>query len=77
MLLRAYAYIRTLGPEGIREAARPPRLNANYIRANFKDTFPLPFPGPTPPDENSEKEAERQQQQQQQKQPGLGLEYDL
>jgi len=47
MLLRAYAYIRTLGPEGIREAARSAVLNANYIRARLKDTFHLPFTGPS------------------------------
>ena len=47
MLLRAYAYIRTLGPQGIREAARSAVLNANYIRAKLKDTFYLPFTGPT------------------------------
>jgi glycine dehydrogenase subunit 2 len=45
MLLRAYAYIRSLGPEGIREAARSAVLNANYIRAKLKDTFHLPFTG--------------------------------
>ena len=43
MLLRAYAYIRTLGPEGILEAAQSAVLNANYIRAKLKDTFHLPF----------------------------------
>lgn len=47
MLLRAYAYIRTLGPEGIREAAQSAVLNANYIRAKLKDTFHLPFTGPS------------------------------
>ena len=45
MLLRAYAYIRTLGPEGILEAAQSAVLNANYIRAKLKDTFHLPFNG--------------------------------
>ena len=45
MLLRAYAYIRTLGPEGILEAAQSAVLNANYIRAKLKDTFHLPFTG--------------------------------
>ena len=47
MLLRAYAYIRTLGPEGILEAAQSAVLNANYIRAKLKDTFHLPFTGPS------------------------------
>jgi glycine dehydrogenase subunit 2 len=45
ILLRAYAYIRTLGPEGIREVAQSAVLNANYIRAKLKDTFHLPFTG--------------------------------
>ncbi len=47
MLLRAYAYIRTLGPEGIRKAAQSAVLNANYIRSRLKDTFHLPFTGPS------------------------------
>ena len=47
MLLRAYAYIRTLGPEGIREVAQSAVLNANYIRAKLKDTFHLPYTGPS------------------------------
>ena len=47
MLLRAYAYIRTLGPEGIRQVAQSAVLNANYIRARLKDTFHLPFTGPS------------------------------
>ncbi len=45
MLLRAYAYIRTLGPEGIRQVAQYAVLNANYIRAKLKSTFHLPFTG--------------------------------
>ena len=47
MLLRAYTYIRTLGPEGIRQVAQSAVLNANYIRARLKDTFHLPFSGPS------------------------------
>ena len=47
MLLRAYAYIRTLGPEGIRQVAESAVLNANYIRAKLKDIFHLPFTGPS------------------------------
>ena len=43
MLLRAYVYIRTLGPEGILKVAQSAVLNANYIRAKLKDTFHLPF----------------------------------
>lgn len=46
ILLRAYAYIRSLGAPGIRRAAQTAALNANYIQAQLKDAFHLPFPGP-------------------------------
>jgi glycine dehydrogenase subunit 2 len=42
VLLRAYAYIRTLGPSGIREVAENAVLNANYLLARLKDHFYLP-----------------------------------
>jgi glycine dehydrogenase subunit 2 len=41
--VRAYAYIRTLGPEGIREAAETAVLNANYLMARLKERYELPF----------------------------------
>ncbi len=47
MLLRTYAYLRTMGPEGIREAAQAAVLNANYLRAKLQDTLHLPFDGPS------------------------------
>ena len=47
ILLRAYAYIRTLGPEGIKQAAQSAVLNANYIKSQLKDTYHLPYPGPS------------------------------
>jgi glycine dehydrogenase subunit 2 len=47
VLLRAYVYIRTLGPDGIREACESAVLNANYIRASLKDVYHLPYPGPS------------------------------
>jgi len=47
ILLRAYAYIRTLGPDGLRECCESAVLNANYIKARLKDTYHLPYPGPS------------------------------
>ena len=46
MMVRAYAYIRILGPAGLRQAAEDAILNANYLLAQLKDTFLLPYPGP-------------------------------
>ena len=36
VLVRAYAYIRGLGAEGIRDAAETAVLNANYLLARLK-----------------------------------------
>ena len=47
ILLRAYAYIRTLGPDGIKQAAQSAVLNANYIKSQLKDIYHLPYPGPS------------------------------
>ncbi|MBI5185677.1 MAG: aminomethyl-transferring glycine dehydrogenase subunit GcvPB [Nitrospinae bacterium] len=43
VLVRAYAYIRSMGPEGLREASENAILNANYIRAKLKGTYHLPY----------------------------------
>jgi len=43
MVLRAYAYIRTLGPDGIRATADNAVLNANYLRARLRDTYHVPY----------------------------------
>jgi glycine dehydrogenase subunit 2 len=45
VLVRAYTYIRTLGPDGIREACESAVLNANYIKAKLKNDYHLPYPG--------------------------------
>ena len=47
ILVRAYAYIRSLGPDGIREASESAVLNANYIKESLRDLYHLPFPGPS------------------------------
>ncbi len=44
VMVRAYAYIRTLGPEGIKKIAQTSILNANYIQEQLRDAFHLPYP---------------------------------
>ncbi|HOC19325.1 MAG TPA: aminomethyl-transferring glycine dehydrogenase subunit GcvPB [Vicinamibacterales bacterium] len=43
MVLRAYAYIRTLGPDGIRATADNAVLNANYLRVKLRDDYDVPY----------------------------------
>jgi glycine dehydrogenase subunit 2 len=43
MMVRAYTYIRELGPEGLRQVTDLAVLNANYIAAKLKHEFPLAF----------------------------------
>jgi glycine dehydrogenase subunit 2 len=46
ILFRGYAYIRTLGPDGLKRVSENAVLNANYLRAIVKDTFEVPHEGP-------------------------------
>jgi glycine dehydrogenase subunit 2 len=46
ILLRGYCYIRTLGPDGLREVSEDAVLNANYLRARLKDVYEVPHAGP-------------------------------
>ena len=43
VLARAYAYILTMGKDGLREASRHAVLNANYLLSRLKGRFELPF----------------------------------
>lgn len=45
VLLRAYAYILTLGRENIRMVGPLATLNANYIKESLKDVYELPIDG--------------------------------
>jgi len=45
VLVRAYAYIRSLGPDGLREIAENAIINANYLLARLKDHYHLPHEG--------------------------------
>ena len=42
-LVRAYAYIRTLGREGISAISEDAVLNANYVMAGLRDIYDLPY----------------------------------
>jgi glycine dehydrogenase subunit 2 len=42
VMVRAYAYIRSLGAKGIREAAEHAVLNANYLLARVSSRYPVP-----------------------------------
>jgi glycine dehydrogenase subunit 2 len=41
MMVRAYTYIRMLGPHGLRRVAEHAVLNANYLRALLCDVYPV------------------------------------
>ncbi len=43
--MRAYAYIRSLGREYIRQVGPLAILGANYIKESLKDCYKLPIPG--------------------------------
>ncbi|MDX2054676.1 MAG: aminomethyl-transferring glycine dehydrogenase subunit GcvPB [Polyangiaceae bacterium] len=47
MMVRAYTYIRELGPEGLKRVSELAVLNANYIAARLKDDFAIAFPTPS------------------------------
>jgi len=42
VLVRAYAYIRSMGPDGLREMAENAIINANYLLARLKGEYHLP-----------------------------------
>ena len=42
-LVRAYTYIRTMGPTGLRQAAETAVLNANYVLSRLRDHYDLPY----------------------------------
>ncbi|MEX0675858.1 MAG: aminomethyl-transferring glycine dehydrogenase subunit GcvPB [Pirellulales bacterium] len=42
VLVRAYLYIRTHGPEGLRRVSENAVLNANYLLSKVKHIFPVP-----------------------------------
>src|SRR5207245_7165999 len=43
ILVRGYCYIRTLGPQGLREVSENAVLNANYLLARLKKAYEVPY----------------------------------
>lgn len=43
MLVRAYTYIRTMGPDGLRQVSEDAVLNANYLMKRLQSHFDVPF----------------------------------
>ncbi len=43
MMVRAYTYIRELGPDGLRAVSDMAVLNANYVAARLREHFPIAF----------------------------------
>jgi len=43
MLVRAWAYIRTLGAAGLKEVSQNAVLNANYLRVKLQDVYPVAY----------------------------------
>ncbi|MFB3167802.1 aminomethyl-transferring glycine dehydrogenase subunit GcvPB [Neobacillus sp. 179-C4.2 HS] len=43
ILLRAYTYIRTMGPEGLRQVSESAVLHANYMRKKLEPYFDAPY----------------------------------
>jgi glycine dehydrogenase subunit 2 len=43
VLVRAYTYIRTYGPDGLRHVSDSAVLNANYLMRALQDVYDLPF----------------------------------
>jgi len=43
VMVKAYAYLRSLGERGLREVSENAVLNANYLRHHLKDYFDLPY----------------------------------
>jgi glycine dehydrogenase subunit 2 len=46
VLVRAYAYIRALGADGLREVSDAAVLNATYVAAGVRDLFEVPYERP-------------------------------
>jgi len=46
VLVRAYAYIRAMGPEGLKKAGEMAVLNANYVKEGLRSHYHLPYDQP-------------------------------
>ena len=46
MFVRALAYMKSHGADGLRQVAEDAVLSANYVMARLEDALPTPYPGP-------------------------------
>lgn len=46
VMIKAYSYIRSMGPKNLKKASRLAVLNANYIKESLKGTLHLPYDRP-------------------------------
>ena len=46
VMIKAYTYILSMGPENLKKASQLAVLNANYIKESLKDVFDLPYDRP-------------------------------
>ena len=46
VMIRAYCYIRTMGPENLKRASQLAVLNANYVKEGLRGVFHLPYDRP-------------------------------
>jgi glycine dehydrogenase subunit 2 len=46
VMIKAYSYIRSMGPKNLKKASRLAVLNANYIKERLKGTLHLPYDRP-------------------------------
>ncbi|MCX7854751.1 MAG: aminomethyl-transferring glycine dehydrogenase subunit GcvPB [Anaerolineae bacterium] len=43
IMVRAYTYIRMMGPEGLRQVAKDAVLNANYLKSRIQHVYHVPY----------------------------------
>jgi len=43
VMVRAYHYIMSLGPEGLKQVSETAVINANYLLSRLKDAYPAPY----------------------------------
>ncbi|MEN9353974.1 MAG: hypothetical protein RL318_1299 [Fibrobacterota bacterium] len=46
MMVRAWAYILAMGPDGLAQVGRTAVINANYLHGKIEDLLPCRYPGP-------------------------------
>ena len=46
VMVKAYAFIRACGPQGLRRISENAIINANYLMESLKEYYHLPYPGP-------------------------------